>query len=247
MREVRVHPASGDAFSVRVVPRARPAAIHKRATVDRPPAGTARLTRSRFAIGNSGRALRPGKRRVADRRYAASRRPTHVDRILVDLRAIAADRDAGDLLEYVTGLQLHTEEGRAVLHVDFSIPEARGYNPDPIRLPGAFMKHLRLIVSGAALAVMLAGTSLTGRMQQAAPSAPAAPFDALHFRSIGPATMSGRIADLAVYQANPAIFYVATAHGGVWKTTSNGTTFYALFQDLRPMAIGDVTMSQIES
>ena len=106
------------------------------------------------------------------------------------------------------------------------------------------MKHLRLIVSGAALAVTLAGTSLTGRMQQAAPSAPAAPFDALHFRSIGPASMSGRIADLAVYEANPAIFYVGTAHGGVWKTTNNGTTFEAQFQDQGLMSIGDVTMSQ---
>ena len=107
------------------------------------------------------------------------------------------------------------------------------------------MNHFRLIVSGAALAVSLAGTSLTGRGQQAAPSAtPAAPFDALYFRSIGPASMSGRISDLAVYEANPAIFYVATAHGGVWKTTNNGTTFEAQFQDQGLMSIGDVTVSQ---
>ena len=53
------------------------------------------------------------------------------------------------------------------------------------------------------------------------------PFDTLHFRPIGPASMSGRIADLAVYEANPAIFYVGTAHGGVWKTVNNGTTFEA--------------------
>ena len=50
---------------------------------------------------------------------------------------------------------------------------------------------------------------------------------ALHFRQIGPASMSGRIADLAVYEANPSLYYVATAHGGVWKTTNNGTTFEA--------------------
>ena len=56
--------------------------------------------------------------------------------------------------------------------------------------------------------------------------------------------MSGRIADLAVYEANPAIFYVGTAHGGVWKTTNNGTTFEAQFQDQGLMSIGDVTMSQ---
>jgi len=56
--------------------------------------------------------------------------------------------------------------------------------------------------------------------------------------------MSGRVADLAVYEANPAIFYVGTAHGGVWKTTSNGTMFTPLFQDNGLMAIGDVAVSQ---
>ena len=69
-------------------------------------------------------------------------------------------------------------------------------------------------------------------------------FNALHFRSIGPATMSGRIADVAVYEANPALFYVATAHGGVWKTVNNGTTFTPLFQDQGLMSIGDVAVSQ---
>ena len=69
-------------------------------------------------------------------------------------------------------------------------------------------------------------------------------FNALHFRSIGPATMAGRIADVAVYEANPALFYVATAHGGVWKTVNNGTTFTPLFQDQGLMSIGDVAVSQ---
>ena len=85
---------------------------------------------------------------------------------------------------------------------------------------------------------------LTGRAEQARPPAAAGPFDALHFRSIGPASMSGRISDLAVYEANPAIFYVGTAHGGVWKTTNSGTTFEAQFQDQGHMSIGDVTISQ---
>jgi len=56
--------------------------------------------------------------------------------------------------------------------------------------------------------------------------------------------MSGRIADLAVYEANPAIYYVGTAHGGVWKTTNNGTTFEAQFQNQGLMSVGDVTVSQ---
>ena len=40
-------------------------------------------------------------------------------------------------------------------------------------------------------------------------------FEKLHFRSIGPAIMSGRIADFAVYEKNTSIWYVGTAHGGV--------------------------------
>ena len=69
-------------------------------------------------------------------------------------------------------------------------------------------------------------------------------FESLHFRHIGPATMSGRISDLAVLESNPAVFYVATAHAGVHKTTSNGATFEALFQDQGLISIGDVTISQ---
>src|SRR5919201_445033 len=73
---------------------------------------------------------------------------------------------------------------------------------------------------------------------------PGGPFDALHFRSIGPAAMSGRISDLAVYEANPSIYYVGSAHGGVWKTVNAGTTFEAQFQDNGLISIGDVTVSQ---
>ena len=69
-------------------------------------------------------------------------------------------------------------------------------------------------------------------------------FDALHFRSIGPATMSGRVADITVYEKNPALYYVGTAHGGVWKTTSNGATWIPLLQHDGLMSIGDVELSQ---
>ena len=54
--------------------------------------------------------------------------------------------------------------------------------------------------------------------------APGGPFDRLHFRSIGPATMSGRIDDIAVSERDPRIFYIAAATGGLWKTTNNGVT-----------------------
>ena len=109
------------------------------------------------------------------------------------------------------------------------------------------LRHLRLV----SLCAVLLGLALSPSVLGQAPATPAAPaipvateFDGLHFRSIGPASMSGRVSDLAVYEANPAIFYVGTAHGGVWKTTSAGAMFEPQFQDMGLMSIGDVTVSQ---
>jgi photosystem II stability/assembly factor-like uncharacterized protein len=99
------------------------------------------------------------------------------------------------------------------------------------------MRHL----VGASVVMVVASQSLLAQ----GPAMPVAEqFKSLHFRSIGPATMSGRISDFAVYEANPAIYYVGTAHGGLWKTTSNGATFTPQFQDQGLMSIGDVTISQ---
>ncbi|HEV8347929.1 MAG TPA: hypothetical protein VGQ16_15245, partial [Vicinamibacterales bacterium] len=113
------------------------------------------------------------------------------------------------------------------------------------------MRQYRLLALVVILLSAFGVRSLVGVSEQASASVPASsaisgdgPFDTLHFRAIGPAGMSGRISDLAVYEANPAIFYVGTAHGGVWKTTNSGTTFEAQFQDNGLISIGDVTVSQ---
>jgi photosystem II stability/assembly factor-like uncharacterized protein len=70
-----------------------------------------------------------------------------------------------------------------------------------------------------------------------------AAFAGLKFRNIGPATMGGRIDDFAVLESNPAVFYVAVATGGLWKTTNNGTTWEALFADQDSVSIGDVAIA----
>ena len=107
------------------------------------------------------------------------------------------------------------------------------------------MKRIRLMTLGVAFALALAGLSMVALSGQAPSGTPAgAPFDTLHFRQIGPASMSGRVADLAVFEADPSTYYVGTAHGGVWKTINNGTTFEPQFQDNGLISIGDVTISQ---
>jgi photosystem II stability/assembly factor-like uncharacterized protein len=107
------------------------------------------------------------------------------------------------------------------------------------------MRFHRWIGAALAAAILFVGRPIAGGSEQS-PAAPAetSPLDTLHFRSIGPASMSGRISDLAVYEANPSLYYVATAHGGLWKTVNNGTTFEALMQNQGTMSLGDVTISQ---
>jgi photosystem II stability/assembly factor-like uncharacterized protein len=107
------------------------------------------------------------------------------------------------------------------------------------------MRHYRAFALGVAVALAFGAQSLAGRAAQPAASAGKATlFDGLHFRSIGPAGMSGRIADIAVYEADPNIFYVGAAHGGVWKTINGGTTFDDQFQHDGLMSIGDIAVAQ---
>lgn len=67
-------------------------------------------------------------------------------------------------------------------------------------------------------------------------------WNSLSFRSIGPAFTSGRIADFAVNPDNPSEFYVATAAGGVWKTTNKGLNFKPVFDRQGSYSIGVVEM-----
>ena len=60
---------------------------------------------------------------------------------------------------------------------------------------------LCLLVAG----VMSASSSVIGQSQPVAGKPAIGPFDSLHFRPLGPASMSGRISDVAVYEANPAV------------------------------------------
>ncbi|GMV07689.1 MAG: hypothetical protein AMXMBFR53_39640 [Gemmatimonadota bacterium] len=63
-------------------------------------------------------------------------------------------------------------------------------------------------------------------------------------REIGPATMSGRIVDLAVVEADTKVFYVASSTGGVWKTTDNGVRFTPVFFQEAVHSVGDIEVHQ---
>src|SRR5206468_7572146 len=66
-----------------------------------------------------------------------------------------------------------------------------------------------------------------------------APF---RFRSIGPASMGGRVDDIAVSESNPNIFYIGYAVGGVFKSENNGTTFEPVFETYGTASIGAIAI-----
>lgn len=90
--------------------------------------------------------------------------------------------------------------------------------------------------------VVAAAVTLASALSAQQPVDPSA-FQALEWRNIGPAVMGGRIADIAVDESDVSTFYVASATGGLWKTTNNGASFTALFQGQAVSTIGDVTLA----
>ncbi len=69
-------------------------------------------------------------------------------------------------------------------------------------------------------------------------------FKGMKARSIGPATMSGRVTSIAVLHNNTKIMYVGTASGGLWKTESSGLEWTPIFDDEKVGSIGSVTIDQ---
>ena len=65
---------------------------------------------------------------------------------------------------------------------------------------------------------------------------------AFRFRSIGPASMGGRIDDIAVSESDPSIIYIGYAVGGVFKSENNGTTFTPVFETYGTASIGDIAI-----
>ncbi len=96
------------------------------------------------------------------------------------------------------------------------------------------------------LALLLTVVMLVDGQKKKAPT-PSKPLESslfkdLKFRNIGPAFMSGRIADIAIDPTNENIWYVAVGSGGVWKTVNAGTTFTPIFDDQAVYSIGCVTI-----
>jgi hypothetical protein len=80
------------------------------------------------------------------------------------------------------------------------------------------------------VAAFIISAALTGVAFGATPS-----LDAAAFRSLGPAVSGGRLGAVAGTDADPRLYYVGAAGGGVWKSTNGGQSWRPVF-DKQPVA-----------
>ncbi|MGA7236106.1 MAG: hypothetical protein WBY44_10525, partial [Bryobacteraceae bacterium] len=79
--------------------------------------------------------------------------------------------------------------------------------------------------------------------QAAAQLTPENAMKNLRFRNIGPATMGGRVDDVAVVENDPRIMYIGSAAGGLFKTVNGGQSWQSLFDDQPNSSIGDIAIA----
>jgi photosystem II stability/assembly factor-like uncharacterized protein len=104
------------------------------------------------------------------------------------------------------------------------------------------MKHLMRILAAACLLAALSANAAAADREQSEPGLNESTFKGLQWRGIGPALMSGRIADIAVDPLDRSTWYVAVGSGGVWKTVNRGTTWTPVFDGQGAYSIGCVTV-----
>ena len=63
------------------------------------------------------------------------------------------------------------------------------------------------------------------------------------FRSIGPATMMGRVDDIQGSEQDPMTIYVGFATGGLWKSTDGGNYWHSLFDNMPNESIGSIAIA----
>lgn len=87
------------------------------------------------------------------------------------------------------------------------------------------MKRLLAVLVSAAIAATIPLTAQNGSGLNATT------LKGLELRSLGPALATGRIQDIDIDPKNPSVWYIATAFGGLWKTTNRGISFAPVFDE----------------
>jgi photosystem II stability/assembly factor-like uncharacterized protein len=105
------------------------------------------------------------------------------------------------------------------------------------------VRRIRTLPAGCALSIALLTLGGPVAGQSGSSGLTSEILNGLRARPIGPAVTGGRIHDIEALPNDPATIYVASASGGLWKTTNKGTTWTPLFQDQAVSTFGDVTIA----
>jgi photosystem II stability/assembly factor-like uncharacterized protein len=109
------------------------------------------------------------------------------------------------------------------------------------KLSATALLALALLVQAPAAAETSSDTKPEAEKKEEGPLS-SATFAGLELRSIGPALPSGRIADLAIDPTDDKVWWIATASGGVWKTTNAGTTWTPVFDGETSYSTGAIAI-----
>ncbi|MGB5491915.1 MAG: hypothetical protein WBM76_13895, partial [Woeseiaceae bacterium] len=101
---------------------------------------------------------------------------------------------------------------------------------------------MKRLAFGAIFLTLAYSWAFAADEEQPEPGFNEATFKGLEFRSIGPAFMAGRIADIAIDPRNQSTWYVAVGSGGVWKTRNRGTTWEPIFDNEESYSVGCISI-----
>ncbi|MFI5232011.1 MAG: WD40/YVTN/BNR-like repeat-containing protein, partial [Gemmatimonadales bacterium] len=116
----------------------------------------------------------------------------------------------------------------------------------------SFRSFARVHIAAVAIGLV---TFAAAAVAQHTPLADSVLVRSLAFRSIGPASMGGRIVDIAVAENPPVVrggrlgtvLYVAAATGGIYKSTNAGINWTPVFDSVRTGSIGAVAVAPSNS
>src|SRR5256885_623045 len=125
--------------------------------------------------------------------------------------------------------------------------------PLPESMPHAYSRPAlaTLVLASLCSSVAFAQANAGSKTTPAQFDADSARLAELPWRSIGPAVTSGRVVDFAVPEGPKSqigerlgeLFYVASASGGVWKSTNGGTIWESVFDHQGSASIGDIAVA----
>ena len=116
----------------------------------------------------------------------------------------------------------------------------------PAIILACFVRHGAWVVLAGPLLAPVTSTAQTASPNETT-GITTTQLDAFRPRLIGPAVTGGRVHDVEALPHDPSTIFVASASGGLWKTTNRGHTWRNVFSDQAVSTFGDVAIAPSDS